>query len=84
MLISFKEWLKKEFHMHSPEGPGDIWSQHSNVDQDFGRTGAKSKNVMSNKSGQVDFDPDELFLGKKSKKKCRQINKDTDILGGYL
>lgn len=62
-FFTFREWLSKT----APEGAGEIWDNRSNSDLDFGRTGAKSKNVAPNKSGHVEFDPDKLFLGKKSK-----------------
>ena len=60
-MKSFREWLSKM----APEGGGEIWDNRSNSDLDFGRTGAKSKNVSPNKSGQAEFDPEKLFLGKK-------------------
>lgn len=63
--FSFKEWLSKT----SPEGAGEIWDNRSNADLDFGRTGAKSKHVASDtKAGQVEFDPEKLFLGRSKKK----------------
>jgi len=75
--LSFKEWLKE-----SPEGAGEIWDNRSNADLGFGRAGAKSKNVADGTTpGQVEFDPDKLFLGKSKKKKCRQINTDSTIGG---
>lgn len=40
-LIGFKEWLSK----WAPDGAGEIWDNRSNADLDFGRTGARSKNV---------------------------------------
>jgi len=65
--FSFKEWLSKT----SPEGAGEIWDNRSNADLDFGRTGAKSKNVSpGTKAGQTDFDPEKLFLGKKKSGNC--------------
>jgi hypothetical protein len=62
-LKGFKEWLSTT----SPEGGGEIWDNRSNSDLGFGRTGAKSKNVAPDKSGQVELDPDKLFIGKKQK-----------------
>ncbi len=64
-LISYQEWLAKT----APEGGGAIWDNSSNADLDFGRTGAKSKNVSPNKSGQVEFDPEKLFFGVSKKLK---------------
>lgn len=64
---SFKEWLSTT----APEGGGEIWDNRSNSDLGFGMTGAKSKNVTPNKSGQVELDPDKLFFGKKNKSKSK-------------
>ena len=61
--FSFKEWLSKT----SPEGAGEIWDNRSNADLDFGRTGARSKYVSSDKADQVKFNPEKLFLGRKRK-----------------
>lgn len=56
----------------------------SNSDRNFGRSGAKSKNVASDvEQGQkTDFDPDDLFLGKHKKKKGYSKVDNTSILGG--
>lgn len=62
--IKFKEWLSKT----SPEGGGEIWDNRSNSDLGFGRTGAKSKNVSPETSGQSVIDPDHLYFGIKKKK----------------
>lgn len=76
--LRFKEWLSTS----SPEGAGEIWDNRSNADLDFGRTGAKSKNVASDsKTGQAEFDPEQLFLGRKGKKQVSKLDK-SDILGG--
>lgn len=72
-LSGFKEWLSKT----APEGGGEIWDNRSNADLGFGRTGAKSKNVSPDKSGQVEFDPEKLFLGT-PKKQSRKIDKGTN------
>lgn len=78
--FSFKEWLLIELSKTSPEGAGEIWDNRSNADLDFGRTGAKSKNVMAGtKAGQTDFDPEQLFLGKKKKSgTCLKQNREAE------
>ena len=77
-LLGFKEWLSKT----APEGGGEIWDNRSNADLDFGRTGAKSKNVSQDKSGQVEMDPEKLFFGI-SKKRCPKLDKDNNSnIGG--
>lgn len=77
-LIGFKEWLSKT----APEGGGEIWDNRSNADLHFGRTGAKSKNVSQDKSGQVEFDPDKLYCGV-PKKRIEKIDIDkSSITGG--
>lgn len=70
-LIGFKEWLSKT----APEGGGEIWDNRSNADLDFGRTGARSKNVAPDKSGQVELDPEKLFFGI-SKKRNPKLDRD--------
>lgn len=64
---TFKEWLSKT----APEGGGEIWDNRSNSDLDFGRTGARSKNVMPNRSGQAEFDPERLFLRMSKKRNIK-------------
>ena len=68
-ITGFKEWLSKD----SPEGGGEIWDNRSNSDFGFGLTGAKSKYVAQDKSGQVELDPEKLFFG--ISKKQNKINK---------
>lgn len=66
MFGSFKEWLSKT----APEGAGEIWDNRSNADVAFGRTGAKSKNVSSDKMDQTsNFNPEKMFHGKCNCKK---------------
>jgi hypothetical protein len=64
-ITGFKEWLSKD----SPEGGGEIWDNRSNSDFGFGLTGAKSKYVAQDKSGQVELDPERLFFGTSKKNK---------------
>jgi len=62
--IFFKEWLDS-----TPDGAGEIWDSKSNADRDYGEKGVRSKNFgMSQKPVGADFDPGELYLGKKQKK----------------
>ncbi len=68
MRLSFKEWL-----LSTPDGAGEIWDNKSNTDRDFGRTGAKSKNVGDGITPDVgNFDPDKLYLGNQKKKSCKK------------
>jgi hypothetical protein len=78
MKLYFKEWFLEADSLTSPDGGGEIWTNRSNADRDFGRTGAKSKTVGDGVTPEkTDFDPDELFLGK-DKKRCKR----SSILGG--
>lgn len=77
--LRFKEWIASQT---SPQGAGEIWDSRSNADMEFGYKGARSKNVApETKPGQVEFDPDEMFFGKKGKKRGIKLDK-SDILGG--
>ena len=70
MLISFKEWLDKE----SPPSP-NIWTYDNNADLQY-FTNLKSKYyLVNNKTGQSDFDPDELYFCPKKKKSKKKIGK---------
>jgi hypothetical protein len=76
--LNFKEWLSKT----SPEGGGEIWDNRSNADLNFGRTGAKSKNVSPDKAGQVEIDPEKLFFGISKKRNHKlDIEKNSNIGG---
>lgn len=77
-LSSYKEWLSK----NSPEGGGEIWDNRSNADLNFGRTGAKSKNVSQNKSGQVEMDPEKLFFGVSKKHNSKLDTEKNPNIGG--
>jgi len=62
--LGFKKWL--ESLLTSPAG--DLVSQ-GNAGRDFGRSGAKSKNITSEaKPEKATFDPDKMF-GKKRRKR---------------
>lgn len=68
MRLSFKEWL-----LSTPDGGGEIWDNRSNSDRDFGRTGAKAKNVGDGVTpGKSDFNPDKLFLGTNKKRAAKK------------
>jgi hypothetical protein len=69
---TFKEYLSK----YGPEGGGEIWNNRSNSDLDFGRTGAKSKYVAPNKSGETNFDAEKLFKGNSKKEKTPLNNQN--------
>ena len=81
-VIRYKEWLSKT----APEGGGEIWDNRSNSDLGFGRmSGAKSKNVSPDKSGQAELDrrrrrctPEKLF----GVEKAQDDNLDTGNIGG--
>jgi len=77
-LSGFKEWLSKT----APEGGGEIWDNRSNADLDFGRTGAKSRYVSQNKSGQVEIDPEKLFFGISKKRNPKLDTEKNSNTGG--
>jgi hypothetical protein len=68
-MRSFKEYLSDKLSQDQPPSAGDLGDNHSNADRNFGRSGAKSKNVMSGGSKAIsDLNPDRLF----GKKRCKK------------
>lgn len=78
-MKSFREYLDK----YGPEGGGEIWNNRSNSDLNFGRTGAKSKYVSPESSGETKFDAEKLFKGK-SKKLSTPLNNKNMLNKGQL
>lgn len=75
--MGFKEWLSKT----APEGAGDIWSNRSNADLNYGRfVRSRHTQVDNSKSGLAEFDPEKMYLGI-SKKPSQKINIDNTNLG---
>lgn len=76
-LIGFKEWLSKT----APDGAGNIWSNRSNADLNYGKfVRSRHTQVDNNKSGPAELDPEKMYLGI-SKKQSQSINKDNTNLG---
>jgi hypothetical protein len=78
MRLSFKEWLTST--PEGGDGAGEIWDSRSNADREYGKSGVRSRYVGDGeKSVQSEFDPDELFLGKRKKKVKPRVNTQAAI-----
>lgn len=76
-LLGFKEWLSKT----TPDGAGEIWSNRSNADLNYGIfVRSRHTQADNNKSGPAEIDPEKMYLGD-SKKQTQKINIDNTNLG---
>lgn len=71
--MGFRDWLSKTM----PDGTGGNWGNRSDADLDYGRF-ARSK--RHNASGQVELDPEKMYLGI-TKKPTKTVNIDNTNLG---
>lgn len=63
--INFKDW-----YLSTPDGAGEIWDNRANTDRDFGRSGARSKNVARDlKAEPSEFNPEKIFGKRKRSNK---------------
>jgi len=73
-LIGFKEWLSKM----APDGAGDILSNRSNADLNYGKFVRSNRTQVDNKSGPAEIDPEKMYLGSSKK---QHANRDNINLG---
>lgn len=69
MLKTFREYLSDRLSQDQPPSAGDLQDNGSNSDRNFGRSGARSKNVSKSVPETISsLNPDKLF----GKKRCKK------------
>lgn len=69
MIRTFHEYLSDRLSKDQPQSAGDLEDNQSNADRNFGRSGARSKNVAKSVPETISgLNPDKLF----GKKRCKK------------
>lgn len=72
--MGFRDWLSKTM----PDGTGGNWGYRSDADLDYGRF---TRSKRHDASGQVELDPEKMYLGFLKKQPSKTVNTDNTNLG---